>query len=66
MKKQKPTTEDYLYDDLSRLIWETRNEPGLSIKQIAKIFRRNFSIAEMEILIDDLKKELKEKKQRKQ
>lgn len=59
MRKQKqPTKEDYLYDDLSRLIYETRNEPGLSIDKIAEIFGKEFSEMELEFLIDALKEEM--------
>lgn len=55
---KQPTEEDYLYDDLSRLIWATRNEPGLSINKIAKIFGEEFSEMELEFLIDALKEEM--------
>lgn len=55
---RKPTEEDYLYDNLSRSIHETRNEPGLSIDKIAKIFGEEFSEMELEFLIDALKEEM--------
>jgi chromosome segregation and condensation protein ScpB len=56
---KQPTKTEYLYDDLSNLIWQTRNHPGLSIKDIAKIFGENFDEAEIKALIEDLKEELK-------
>ena len=58
---KQPTETDYLYDDLSRLIYETRNEPGLSINKIAEIFGKEFSKLELEFLIDNLKQEMSKK-----
>jgi hypothetical protein len=58
---KQPTKTEYLYDNLSNLVWETRNHPGLPIKDIAKIFRENFDEAELKALICDLGEELNKK-----
>jgi hypothetical protein len=56
---KEPTETEYLYDHLFMSVWQTRNHPGLPIKDIAKIFGENFDRAEIKALIEDLKDELK-------
>jgi hypothetical protein len=48
-----------LYEDLVRVLWETREEQGLSLMDIARAILQEFSKAEVEALIEDLQEGLK-------
>ena len=48
-----------LYEDLVRVLWETREEQGLSLMDIDRAILQEFSKAEVEALIEDLQEGLK-------
>lgn len=55
--------EAELINRLFSALYETRNHPGISLKTIASLCGQVFDRAEMEAFIEDLKEELRLKKE---